>query len=315
MQNPLATQLGLDTLPLQALQQLHGLIEEQLVPNWHFAMMNDTVRNQAFFQALEKNITPDSIVLDIGTGAGLLALEAARLGARHVYTCEANRFVCEAAQAIIEQNNAAQQITLIPKHSTELIIGEDMPEPADIIVAEIVNSALIGEGIVPSLHHAQQQLAKPQAHLIPLTGTLWIQGIENLLVRDNSLAETVSGFDLTPFNSFAPQYPFPFKLAEGTSNPITCAWPIHRYSFGADAEQALNQQVTLTPLRDGSLDALLCWFELDLAPGIRLSSHPDAGCHWAQLLYTPPSAPSLQTGAAFDVSIQLDARSIEITLQ
>jgi hypothetical protein len=35
--------------------------------------------------------TPDSIVLDIGTGSGLLAMMAARAGAKHVY---ASSLVC-----------------------------------------------------------------------------------------------------------------------------------------------------------------------------------------------------------------------------
>ena len=43
------------------------------VPTWHFAMMNDATRNAAYDEAIRR-VAPGRAVLDIGTGAGLLAL-------------------------------------------------------------------------------------------------------------------------------------------------------------------------------------------------------------------------------------------------
>ena len=58
-----------------------------VTPFWHIPMMNDSFRNAAYFSALQNAITPDTQVLEIGTGSGLLALMAATLGARHITTC------------------------------------------------------------------------------------------------------------------------------------------------------------------------------------------------------------------------------------
>src|ERR1044072_84243 len=60
----------------------------QIIPRWHFEMLNDEKRNVAFEQALSRAITPETIVLDIGSGTGLLAMMAARAGARETITCE-----------------------------------------------------------------------------------------------------------------------------------------------------------------------------------------------------------------------------------
>lgn len=53
-------------------------IARRTVPRWHFAMLNDTERNDALAGALARGIPSGATVLDIGSGSGLLAMAAAR---------------------------------------------------------------------------------------------------------------------------------------------------------------------------------------------------------------------------------------------
>ena len=54
----------------------------------------DRERNAAYYRALKAVVTNTSVVLDVGSGSsGLLAMMAARLGARRVFTVEANEVV------------------------------------------------------------------------------------------------------------------------------------------------------------------------------------------------------------------------------
>ena len=59
--------------------RMHGRRMETIntVNDWHYAMMNDLQRNEAFYAALQEVVTPKSAVLDIGAGSGLLSLMAA----------------------------------------------------------------------------------------------------------------------------------------------------------------------------------------------------------------------------------------------
>src|SRR6188768_1477695 len=50
------------------------------VPRWHFVIVRDRVRNDAYEAALKRAIVPGCRVLEIGTGTGLLAMMAARAG-------------------------------------------------------------------------------------------------------------------------------------------------------------------------------------------------------------------------------------------
>jgi predicted RNA methylase len=56
----------------------------------HWNMINDYVRNNAYEAAINEVVNSESVVIDLGTGTGLLALMAARAGAKRVYAIERN---------------------------------------------------------------------------------------------------------------------------------------------------------------------------------------------------------------------------------
>ncbi len=89
------------------------IAEIQSIPRWHFAMLNDHQRNQAFFDAIEATDFVGKTVLDIGTGTGLLAMLIARRGAQHVYTCECNELVAEKAKEIIKAKEGLKKTSRI----------------------------------------------------------------------------------------------------------------------------------------------------------------------------------------------------------
>ena len=62
-------------------------------------MIADSVRMDAYAAALERVVKPGSVVLDIGTGTGIAALIACRLGARRVFAVEPSSVIEVARQA------------------------------------------------------------------------------------------------------------------------------------------------------------------------------------------------------------------------
>ena len=74
------------TLPQSArLDRVSDIYIRRKYPLWYIRAVNDRHRNAAYRRALQALVTPETLVLEAGTGSGLFAMQAARAGASHVY--------------------------------------------------------------------------------------------------------------------------------------------------------------------------------------------------------------------------------------
>eukprot|EP00941_MAST-03F_sp_MAST-3F-sp1_P002758 g2758.t1 len=146
----------------------------EAVNDFHFAMMNDEQRNQFYWDSLKRVVSSDSIVVEIGTGSGLLAIMCAKLGAKHVSAIEANNSLATLARANIKKNKVEDKITVINKMSTD-VQAKDLPfGKADILVSEILGTLLLSESALEYTEDARKRLLKPNAHIIPYAGAQMI---------------------------------------------------------------------------------------------------------------------------------------------
>jgi len=258
----------------------------QLVPRWHFAMLNDEDRNTAYATAIARAVRPGDVVLDIGTGTGLLAMLAARAGAAHVFSCEAEPLIADAARQIIAANGYADRITVIDRKSTDLRVGVDLPAPADVVITEIFDCALLGEDALPTLDHAREHLLVEGGRMVPARGRLWGQLVASDRLRAHNQVSTACGFDVSGFNRFRSLEYFSTYLGNHPHQPLTAPFPLLGLDFTADCP-ASREVVKVVPTVDGTCDAIAFWFDLDLVPGVSLSNGPQhRETHWRQAVQT-----------------------------
>ncbi|MCB9397641.1 MAG: tetratricopeptide repeat protein [Acidobacteria bacterium] len=283
------------------------------VPTWHFSMMNDSQRNAAYEKAIQKAVRPDSVVLEIGTGSGLLAMMAARAGAKHVYTAEMNPLIAAVAQEIIQQNGYADRITVLAKKSTELQIGVDLPEPADVLVTETFDAGFLGEGAVPSIAHARGHLLKPDAQLIPCAGSVFANLLESQKLWEECAVSQVSGFDLSAFNRFqehiSVQYVerFPHRrLSRDTE--------LFHFDFTGYPIQPEAKRVEIPVIADGVVHQILYWFRLFLDSETVLDTNiEDESCWRIALQILNPPLP-VQAGSTQTLIAQHNTEFIKLRL-
>lgn len=173
---------------------------------WHAAMLQDEMRVDWFARAVAALVRPGDVALDLGCGTGLLAMLAARAGARHVYAVEQSQIV-EVARELVAANGLDDRVTIVPGLSFDL----DLPERAGVVISETLGAWGIDEGIAAIMADARERLAKPDARFIPDGVTMWLA-----LLKDDAGAATPRhlerlGLDYTPFYR---------RLEGGTSGPM-----------------------------------------------------------------------------------------------
>jgi len=141
-------------------------VYRDVVPPWHFAMMGDKPRNDAYEAAINRAVAGKR-VLDIGTGSGLLSMMAARAGAKSVVTCEAVPLIAARAREIIAANGLSDRITVVDRRSTELATGAGITERAQVLVTEIFSGELISEGVLATIEHATVETLLHTIHAHP----------------------------------------------------------------------------------------------------------------------------------------------------
>jgi len=93
--------------------------------------------------ALEERIRGGETVLDAGTGTGILAIAAAKIGARRVTAVDISRAACDETRANVGRNGVGEAVEVI-EGGVEAVAGR-----FDLVVANLRTPILVG--ILPDL--------------------------------------------------------------------------------------------------------------------------------------------------------------------
>jgi len=133
-------------------------------------MLQDTVRTGTYQKAVVTNPLDfnDKVILDVGTGSGILAIFAARAGARKVYAVEASD-IADAARKLVRANGLENIVQVIKGKVEEV----DLPEKVDLIISEPMGFLLVHERMLESYVLARERFLKPGGRMFPSTGTMF----------------------------------------------------------------------------------------------------------------------------------------------
>lgn len=122
-----------------------------------------------YVRALEAVVKPGAVVVDVGSGTGVLALVACRLGAGRVYAIETNDLI-EVGRELARENGVADRIVFIQKDAREA----ELPERADVIVSDLRGTLpLFGDhlGIIADV---RARFLKPGGRMVPAGDRLMV---------------------------------------------------------------------------------------------------------------------------------------------
>lgn len=114
-----------------------------------FNCLIDTERTEAFAKAIAATVRRGDVVVDMGTGSGVLAMLAARAGARKVYAVELDGNNIATLEAVFRANGLEDRIVLVRGDACKV----DLPQEVDVIIGEMIATALIEELQVPAMNN------------------------------------------------------------------------------------------------------------------------------------------------------------------
>ena len=286
----------------------------QIIPRWHFEMLNDEQRNAAFQQALTNLVTPETIVLDIGSGTGLLAMMAAHAGAKEIVTCEMVPQLAELTRDTIALNGLADRIVTLDKKSTSVVIGGQMRHKANLLVTETVDCGLLGEGIASSIAHAREHLLTEGAQIVPCAATVYAMVVESPRLRNLNYARTAAGFDVSLANRYVTAHYFPVRLAAFEYTALTDPFEVFRFDFANGPIVAERKTIEVSGVRDGAGQCIVFWFNMQLDQENAISNEPGSTTHWEQALQCLDREIAVRAGDTLLVNAEHDCHLIHFRL-
>jgi protein arginine N-methyltransferase 1 len=270
---------------------------------YHRTLVADRVRVAAFRDALAGVIEKGkSVVVDIGTGTGILAMLAAGLGAKKVYAYE-NAEIGAVAERLIKANKL-RNIELIAARSTEIID----PPRGDIVVSETLGNYALEEFMVETMNDARARHLKPGGTLIP-GGleqfvcpviaprvfdelTMWNRvghGLDFSIARDMSLNNAY-------VRKFAPRELWGEARA-------AVAWD--KLDFTQRNRMSRKGVVTWKAAQKTTVYGLALWWTAHLTPRVPLSTSPlGPATHWEQLYFPALEPMTVERGEQLSADLR-----------
>ena len=155
---------------------------------------------------------------------------------------------------------------------------------ADILVMEVFDCGLIGEGALHILKHADAHLLQSDAIRIPCGAAVFVQPVQ--LDR----AESIHGLDITTLNAYRwqPDYESVCLSSAHGHDCKPLANPARAFGFDfydiASCFENMSTVMHLKATGGGILNAVLFWFELYLDDDVTLATDPkrsETGGTWS----------------------------------
>jgi len=121
--------------------------------DYHRRLLDDPFRIDAYDRALRALVQPGMVVVDLGTGTGILAMLAARLGAR--VHAVGSTSVADLAEQLIGHNGLGDRIVLHRADATSWT----PPQPVDLVFGDWMGRFVVDDGMLDTVAASAAWLA------------------------------------------------------------------------------------------------------------------------------------------------------------
>lgn len=199
----------------------------QFIPYvYHYHMLTDQARMDAFRDALAIAVPPGSRVLELGGGTAVLSFFAAQRAAK-VWCVEKSPEMAQEARRILSLNPGGKRVEIIEADAFDYL----PPEPVDVVICEMLHVGMLREKQIPVIESFKrrylEKFGKPLPRFVPEAFIQAVQPVQQSFDFDGYYAPTPF------FQDPAAEQPRTVELAApaiyqlacyGESLPADCSW-------------------------------------------------------------------------------------------
>lgn len=265
---------------------------------YHRQLLADEERTLAYREAIAKTVKPGDVVVDIGTGSGILSFFAAEAGAKRVYAIEQGEMAGVAA-FLVRHNDKGGVIHVLNAESTKI----DLPEQADVLVTETMGALGLDENIIGYTLDARARMLRDGAAIVPRRIAVSFVPLELAHEYETQVAwwsKPRYGLDLAPLRVFASNS-LAFVRLPDEAYAATPAVVLD-VDLATVTAAEVTGSATFTASRDATIHGFGAWFTADLAQTISFDSRNTV--HWTQVLLPLETPIDVAKGERIDLEVE-----------
>lgn len=283
-------------------------------------MVSDRPRTEAFARAIREVVEEGQQVIDVGAGTGLLAMLAAKAGAKKVYGLE-QAAIAFTARKLVESNGLSSLVEVIQKNAASF----QAPQAVDLIVSEWIGHFAFTEGMLQKVLACRDTNLKTGGKMLPSGVELLLAPLDSWHLYDDEgpgfWDTTIHGIDFSPLETAEIEQAMGIKTLVQPEELLAPGQAIVTLDLRtAEVEEIWQRgKLEFTSQRDGHLHGFAGWFVAQLSPSVYLSTAPDQPVtHWHQT-YLPVRPTPVEKGETIRLEYALhqhpfDSTSVELHL-
>jgi protein arginine N-methyltransferase 1 len=292
----------------------------------HEKMLADSVRVETYRRAIEMQIGPGDVVLDLGAGTGILSFLAAKQNPKQIYAIDHSSFI-EIAKRIAGHNRIGN-IEFVHTNSRSFNPGEKV----DVILHEQIGDYLFNENMIQNLLDLKARLLKPGGRIIPGKFELFLEPacLEAAFHTPFIWEQCLDGIDFgflqelaADLEAFRPAgYRQEWLEAAAVKYFLCKPSPVLTFDLNQlRAEKDLPRSIRISRqvTKPGSLDRFCLYFKVIFTEDIHFDTSPcSRNTHWGNCFFRVASrsyAAGESIGYELVMQDLLDIKTWSVTIQ
>ena len=206
----------------------------------------DAARTEAFRAAILATVRPGDVVLDAGSGSGILSFFAAQAGAQKVLAVEFDPFLARCLEQSVRANDLQDTIEVICGD----VCSAELPQRVDVFIAEMIDTGLIDEMQAEVINRLRERgVLCGSTRMIPAR-------------YDTRLEFGMANLDHFGFRILMPQHRWPHQAHTHTGwspaqfDAASDAMLLASLDFNATLPADIERAFSFFPTRDGEVNAV-----------------------------------------------------------